>query len=155
MEEQRASSNNGIDDDGNGYVEDIRGIDFVDGDIDPRHDPHGHGTHVAGIIAATGKKHEAVVGVSWKAKLMNLRFMDSDGGGYTSDAATAIVYGVRHGVHAIHASGPYKQRTAKQTQSPTQSNATSRLIFSGAAVKDAEDIRSIVELSGRLRLRRT
>lgn len=43
---------NGIDDDGNGYVDDVYGVDFVDGDSDPM-DEHGHGTHVAGIIAMT------------------------------------------------------------------------------------------------------
>jgi len=63
---------NGIDDDGNGYIDDIRGWDFVDDDNDPV-DSNNHGTHVAGTIAAVGNNSTGVTGVCWSAKVMILR----------------------------------------------------------------------------------
>ena len=56
---------NGVDDDGNGYVDDFRGYDFVTGDNDPM-DDHGHGTHVAGTIGAVGNNGIGVTGVNWQ-----------------------------------------------------------------------------------------
>ena len=66
----------GIDDDGNGYVDDWRGWDFVNNDNDPL-DDHGHGTHVAGTIGAVGNNGVGVVGVNWNVKLMPLEFLDA------------------------------------------------------------------------------
>ena len=60
-----------VDDDNNGYVDDIRGWDFADGDNDPK-DYYFHGTHVAGIIGAVGNNNEGVAGVCWNVKIMNL-----------------------------------------------------------------------------------
>ena len=82
---------NGIDDDGNGYIDDVRGWDFVNKDNDPM-DDNGHGTHVAGTIAAVGNNGIGVVGVSWSAQIMPLKFLGADGSGITSDAILAIEY---------------------------------------------------------------
>ena len=77
---------NGIDDDGNGYVDDRRGWDAVDGDRDPR-DEQGHGTHVAGTIGARGNNDLAgagttdVTGVAWNVRLMPIRVLDEVGKG--------------------------------------------------------------------------
>ena len=68
---------NEIDDDGNGYVDDIHGYDFYDEDGDPM-DSHSHGSHVAGTIAAAGDNGEGIVGVNWHGKIVALRFL---GGG--------------------------------------------------------------------------
>jgi len=68
----------GVDDDGNGYIDDIRGWDFVDNDNDPM-DYAGHGTHVAGTIAAAGNNGAAVSGVMWYARIMPIRSFDALG----------------------------------------------------------------------------
>jgi subtilisin family serine protease len=97
------SAGNGIDDDGNGKVDDWRGWDFVDGNNDPM-DYNGHGTHVAGTIAAMGNNGGGVTGVMWRARMMPLRFLNADGIGWVSDAIYAIEYAVEQGVRVINAS---------------------------------------------------
>ncbi|MEA1048645.1 S8 family serine peptidase [Lamprobacter modestohalophilus] len=87
---------NGIDDDGNGYVDDIYGYDFFANDGDPM-DEGGHGTHVAGTICAEGNNRQGISGVAWGCKIVALRFLGPDGG-YTSDAVMALDYAVAMGV---------------------------------------------------------
>jgi subtilisin family serine protease len=87
---------NGIDDDGNGYVDDIYGYDFFNDDGDP-YDDHSHGTHVAGTIAAIGDNDVGVIGVAPNVKLMALKFLSGGGYGYISDAITALDYAVSMG----------------------------------------------------------
>jgi len=91
---------NSTDDDGNGYVDDVRGWDWVDGDNDPM-DYSDHGTHCAGTIAAVGNNSTGITGVCWKAKIMPLRFLDTLGSGSTSDAISAILYANQMGAHVI------------------------------------------------------
>jgi subtilisin family serine protease len=82
---------NGLDDDRNGFVDDVHGYDFVSDDGDPM-DDHGHGTHVSGTIGAVGNNGTGVVGVNWNVSLMALKFLDASGAGYTSDAIRAVNY---------------------------------------------------------------
>lgn len=81
----------GIDNDGNGYVDDIYGIDTAYGDSDPM-DGHAHGTHVAGTIAAVGDNGVGVAGVNWHAKIMALKFLADNGSGDTSNAIALVDY---------------------------------------------------------------
>jgi subtilisin family serine protease len=81
---------NGIDDDGDGYVDDTRGWDFYDSDNNPD-DTNGHGTHTAGTVGAVGNNGTGVVGVNWHCKLVPLRFLGPQGG-FTSDAILAVNY---------------------------------------------------------------
>lgn len=69
--------NNGIDDDGNGYIDDVYGYDFGDNNSEPL-DDYGHGTHCAGTIAAVGNNSTGIVGVNWSAKIMALKIMDAE-----------------------------------------------------------------------------
>lgn len=101
---------NDIDDDGNGFVDDVRGWDFVGSnhnepveDNNPM-DWNFHGTHVAGTIAAVGDNNLGVVGVAWKAKVMALKGLDDSGLGYDSGLARAIIYATDNGADVINAS---------------------------------------------------
>lgn len=87
---------NGLDDDGNGYVDDVHGYDFCNYDPDPM-DDHSHGTHVSGSIGACTDNGTGVSGVSWCVQIMALKFLDAGGGGYTSDAIAAIEYATMMG----------------------------------------------------------
>jgi len=87
--------NNGIDDDGNGYIDDIRGWDALGNDNDPN-DTDGHGTHTAGTVGAVGNNGVGVSGVMWDCQLMPLRFI-GPGGGLISDAIEALNYAVNNG----------------------------------------------------------
>ena len=82
---------NAIDDDGNGFVDDVYGYDFANEDGDPW-DDDGHGTHVAGTIAAQGNNNTGVVGVAYNAEIMALKFLDANGSGSTFDAIRAVEY---------------------------------------------------------------
>jgi hypothetical protein len=93
----------GIDNDGNGYVDDWRGWDFANNDNAPL-DDHGHGTHVAGTIGAVGDNGIGVSGVSWNVRLMPLKFLNASGQGAASDAVSAILYAASQGADVINAS---------------------------------------------------
>src|SRR5207302_3067269 len=67
----------GIDNDGNGYIDDVHGWNFINNNNDP-FDDNGHGTHVAGTIAAAGNNLQGVVGVNWNAKIMAIKFLDAN-----------------------------------------------------------------------------
>jgi subtilisin family serine protease len=93
----------GIDDDGNGYVDDVYGWDFVGEDSDPT-DYYAHGTHVAGTIAAIGNNAAGITGVNWLASIMPLRIFGAFGYGDTAKAIEAITYAADNGAHVINAS---------------------------------------------------
>lgn len=82
---------NSIDDDGNGFIDDVRGYDFYSDDNDPL-DENGHGTHVAGTIAASGDNGLGVIGVAWTSKIVPVKCLSADGSGYDSDLVRAIDY---------------------------------------------------------------
>lgn len=104
--------NNGIDDDGNGYVDDVIGWDFVSNDNKPYDlsvEPlqllaggnPGHGTHCAGNVAARGDNGIGIAGVAPNVKIMSLRFIGQKGGGTTADAIKAIRYAVDNGAKVL------------------------------------------------------
>lgn len=102
---------NGLDDDGNGYVDDVHGYDFAEDDGDP-YDEHGHGTHVAGTIAAVGDNGTGVAGVNWGASLVALRALNAAGEGTTEAIVQAIEYGVAMGLEVLNNSYGSSQYSA-------------------------------------------
>jgi subtilisin family serine protease len=94
---------NGIDDDNNGFIDDIHGWNFTDNNNDVS-DSNDHGTHVAGVIAAQGNNATGTTGICWSAKLMILKFLDTSGTGSTTDEISAIEYAVANNAKIINAS---------------------------------------------------
>ncbi len=90
----------GIDDDGNGFVDDLNGVDIFHGDSDPM-DDNKHGTHVAGII---GAEHNSIgiAGVNTRVKLMGVKYMDKKGRGNLAGAIKATKYAVENGAQVIN-----------------------------------------------------
>lgn len=82
---------NGIDEDGNGFLDDLIGWDFVNNDNDPW-DDHNHGTHVSGTIGAKGGNGTGVAGVAWDVQMVGLKFLAADGSGSISNAVKALDY---------------------------------------------------------------
>ncbi len=91
---------NALDDDGNGFVDDVRGWDFAYQDSDPL-DRFGHGTHVAGTVAAAANE-EGMVGVAPRARVMAVKGLDDSGSGYSSRLAEALVYAAENGADVIN-----------------------------------------------------
>jgi hypothetical protein len=100
---------NGIDNDGNGYVDDCYGIDTFNHDSNPM-DDYGHGTHVAGTIGAVGNNGIGVTGVAWQVKLAACKFIGADGWGYDSGAIECVDYFAwlkDHGVNIVATSNSW------------------------------------------------
>jgi subtilisin family serine protease len=93
----------GVDDDGNGFVDDHRGWDFVDDDNDPSDELAGHGTHVAGTIGAAGNDGVGVTGVNWDVGIMPLRVLGPNGGS-TADVVAGFAYAADNGADVVNAS---------------------------------------------------
>ena len=95
--------NNGLDDDLDGFVDNIYGADFIYNDGDPM-DVFGHGTHVAGTIGAEAGNGHPHVGVAWEVRLMAVKVLGDNGGGYTSATVGGIDYATQNGAHVINMS---------------------------------------------------
>ena len=80
-----------VDNDGNGYVDDVHGIDAANDDSDPM-DDQDHGTHCAGTIGAVGDNGIGVAGVNWRVKIMALKFLTAEGTGSYADAVECLNY---------------------------------------------------------------
>lgn len=94
--EAELNGKKGIDDDANGFVDDIYGYDWVNKDGDPM-DDNDHGTHCAGNIGAEHNNNEGIAGVMGGVKLMGLKFLSKGGSGETIDAIEAVNYAVKMG----------------------------------------------------------
>jgi hypothetical protein len=127
---------NGLDDDENGYVDDVHGYNIVDqsGDIS---DPYGHGTHVAGIIAAANNG-AGTVGVAPNAKIMAVRVLGDDGGGNLSDVVDGILWAIEQGAQIINLSigGDLDEETLRALEPVADAARAAGVLIVGAAGND-------------------
>jgi len=110
VNEEELNGKKGVDDDGNGYVDDIYGYDFANNDGDPI-DDHSHGTHCAGVIGAE-HNNQGIAGVNAHIKLMGLKFLTKSGSGTSAGAISSVKYAVDNGAHILSNSwggGPSSQ----------------------------------------------
>jgi len=131
----------GIDNDGNGYTDDVHGWDFCNDDNDP-FDDHNHGTHVAGTIGAVGNNGIGVAGVAWRVQIMALKFISAAGSGSSSDAILAVEYAVSNGARLTSNSwGCFGSDCFSQALSDAiQASGEAGLLFVAAAGNDYSDI---------------
>jgi subtilisin family serine protease len=122
---------NGIDDDGNGFIDDVYGYDFVSSDSDP-FDDHFHGTHVSGTIGALGNNGLGVVGVCWQVRLMAVKAFDEHGNGDVAGAVAAIHYAIANGARIINASWSASDRSRALADAVAEARDTG-VIFVAAA----------------------
>lgn len=123
-------ASNGLDDDGNGFIDDTSGWDFVGNDNDPNPAPDSidndgdgladggvvHGTHVAGLIGAIGNNATGVSGVNWNVQIMAVRGLDDEGSGTDEDLAQAMEYAADNGADIINLSlGAYGNDSTLQS----------------------------------------
>jgi C1A family cysteine protease len=128
---------NSIDDDNNGYIDDYQGFDFTAMQGEPL-DDHGHGTHCAGIIGATGNNGAGISGIAWNARILPLKILDRNGYGTTAAAIEAIGYADLMGADIVSVSW------GSDTYDPALAEAISRspALFVCAAGNSGRDIDS-------------
>ncbi|MBC7421109.1 MAG: S8 family serine peptidase [Bdellovibrio sp.] len=90
----------GVDDDGNGVIDDIHGFNSITGTGNAQ-DDQGHGSHCAGTIGAKGDDGKGIVGINWNVQLMAVKFLDANGSGTLENAIKSIDYATRMGAKVL------------------------------------------------------
>lgn len=98
--EAEANGKAGVDDDGNGVIDDIHGFNAIDGTGNAL-DDHGHGSHCSGTIGAKGDDGKGIVGVNWNTRIMAVKFLDANGSGSLENAIKAIDYATKMGAKVM------------------------------------------------------
>jgi len=127
----------GVDDDNNGFIDDIHGYDFANHDPDPM-DDHGHGSHCSGTIGGKGNDGAGIVGVAWNVKIMGVKFLGADGGGTLEGAVEAIKYATKMGVKIMSNSwggGGYSEALKEAIQEAGEHG----IVFTAAAGNSAQN----------------
>lgn len=135
----RDKSTNGIDDDGNGFIDDVYGWNFVANNSDLS-DNHGHGTHIAGIVGAEGGNNIGISGVSPKVSLMILKYYDptSSGNDNLKNTVKAIEYATKMNAHIINYSGGGLEPSAQELAAIKKSRDKG-ILFVAAAGNESSD----------------
>lgn len=142
----REIAGNQRDDDGNGIIDDINGINTTTDSVLLQGTPvddHGHGSHVAGIIGAVGNNATGISGVAWKVQIMPLKALDSDGYGLSSDIAACIDYALAMGAQVVNASYgalSYSGRYSQVEYAAMKRCRESGVIFVAAAGNESSNL---------------
>ncbi len=126
----------GVDDDGNGYIDDIHGYDFVNNDGDPM-DDNEHGTHCAGVIGAV-HNNKGIAGINANVRLMGLKFLSRSGSGEGADAIRAIDYAIKMGVNVLSNSWGGGERSQAMLDAIKAANDAG-ILFIAAAGNSSSD----------------
>jgi len=131
----------GVDDDGNGYIDDVYGMDFTDMKNPKANalDDHGHGSHCSGIIGAKGDNLVGTTGVNWNIKILPVRFLDAEGSGSLAGAVAAIDYAVKMGAKVLSNSWGGTTNSAI-LQEMVESTANKGVLFVVAAGNETADL---------------
>ncbi len=127
----------GVDDDGNGLVDDINGYNFA-GSVGNSVDDNGHGSHCAGTIGAKGNDGKGLVGVNWDVRIMAVKFLDKSGSGTLANAVKSIDYARKMGAHIMSNSwggGGY----SAVLENAIKETSKAGILFTAAAGNDAND----------------
>lgn len=127
----------GVDDDENGFIDDIYGYDFANHDADPM-DDHGHGSHCSGTIGGKGDDGRGIVGVAWNVKIMGVKFLGGDGSGTLDGAVESINYATKMGAKIMSNSwggGGYSEILKNAIQEASDKG----IIFTAAAGNDSKN----------------
>ena len=131
----RDKRTNLVDDDGNGYVDDVHGINVLTRTGNPM-DDWGHGTHVAGIVGAVGNNTVGIAGVAWRVKIMAIKFIDAQANYSVSDAVIALDYARRHGAKIVTASWGNYSFNSQALRDAIVALRTAGIIVTAAAGND-------------------
>lgn len=143
MHRLESDCSDGVDNDGNGHIDDCFGINAITGSSDP-FDDFGHGTHVSGTIGAKGNNGLGVAGVNWNVGLVACKFLDSTGSGFTSDAVTCLEYFKdlkdNHGLNLVATNNSWGGGDFSQALSDAiDAHRQSGILFIAAAGNSAAD----------------
>jgi subtilisin family serine protease len=127
-----------VDDDDNGYVDDIRGYNFIAYNNDPR-DDHGHGTAITGIIAAVGNNGTDIAGVCWTVRIMPVKVLGADGEGTAADAVPGIYYAVANGTDIISGSWGGAEASSALGDAIAYAHAEGVVVVAAAGNSDSGD----------------
>ena len=124
----------GVDDDNNGYIDDVHGMNFTEASKPEANglDDHGHGSHCSGVIGARGDDGRGIVGLNWNVRIMPIKFLGADGGGSLEGAILAIDYATKMGAKILSNSwggGGFSQTLKEAIE---RSNAAGTLFVAAA-----------------------
>jgi subtilisin family serine protease len=128
-------ANNGIDDDGNGFIDDVHGWNFVAKNNNPT-DDMGHGSHCSGTIGGVGNNNIGIAGVNWKVSILPIKFLTATGSGNIADAVEAINYARKMKARVMNNSWGSPAAGSEILKKAIQAASDSGILFVAAAGND-------------------